>query len=282
MQKRMQKKPYFPEIASRPGVLWFRAKAYGWGWVPITWQGWSIVAMYVFLLFFQAISFERSAMPESAAAMHFILFAYILTVFLIIICYATGETPGWRWGGSSREKDFDILDAQGNMTGERASRSVVHDQGLWHRAVHVYVVNSRNEVLLQCRSSKNSLRPGRWYLSFGGHLEAGEDSLAAARRLARDEFGLDLDEREFLPAGTIRKENVLLYGTYVNNEFDDIYVVQKDVDDLHIAARAKEEITRIAWFPIDEYRQYIHGNDPDFVQYDGVRVFFEWVDKNAE
>jgi hypothetical protein len=28
--------------------LWFKAKNYGWGWYPITWQGWLITGLYAF------------------------------------------------------------------------------------------------------------------------------------------------------------------------------------------------------------------------------------------
>lgn len=27
--------------------MWFRAKRYGWGWRPVTWQGWAVVAVWV-------------------------------------------------------------------------------------------------------------------------------------------------------------------------------------------------------------------------------------------
>ncbi len=281
MHKRLEKKPYFNEISSRPTVLWFRAKRYGWGWIPVTWQGWAVTLMYVFWIFSEVHFVNGHTHSVSDFLIKFIPAIYIVTVFFIIICYATGEKPGWRWGSRWTEKYFDILDERGEKTGQTALRTVVHDQGLWHRAVHVYMVNSKNEVLLQCRSAKNSFRPGRWYLSFGGHIEAGETSIQAAERLAHDELGLELADNEFIYAGTIKKQNVLLYGTYLNNEFDDIYVVRKDVPHPTITKPLQDEIVKVQWFPVEEYKNYIHGNDPDFVQYEGLNVFFEWFDKHA-
>ena len=35
--------------------LWFRAKRYGWGWYPCSWQGWAVLAMYVFALLSNAL-----------------------------------------------------------------------------------------------------------------------------------------------------------------------------------------------------------------------------------
>ena len=27
--------------------LWFKAKTYGYGWYPVTWQGWLVILIYV-------------------------------------------------------------------------------------------------------------------------------------------------------------------------------------------------------------------------------------------
>jgi len=71
--------------------LWFRAKNYGWGWYPSSWQGWLILLVYVGFLVYKTPSFYNI---ES-------LFA---TVLLIFICYKTGEKPEWRWGGKKTKK----------------------------------------------------------------------------------------------------------------------------------------------------------------------------------
>lgn len=281
MKKRLDAKPYLREISSHPTRLWFKAKRYGWGWYPATWQGLAVIAMYVFCIFAEVL--RVTIRPQSTFEIWtgIIPQTYILTVFLIIICYATGEKPGWRWGSRVKEKFFDVLDEHGIPTGAVAPRSEVHDKGLWHRAAHVYVVNSKDEVLLQCRSAKNSFRPGRWYLSFGGHIEKGETSIEAAQRLAHDELGLTLADADFELAGTIQKQNVLLYGTYINNEFDDIYVVRKDLPDVKVAKALQDEITKIAWVSLDEFKSCISNNDPAFVNYAGLPVLFKYLDSHA-
>jgi len=88
------------EIHSDPKRLWFRAKRYGWGWYPVTWQGWGVLVMYIFSVIDRSTRF--AARPQTAfnTWTELIPQIYILTVFLIIICYATGEKPAWRWGGS--------------------------------------------------------------------------------------------------------------------------------------------------------------------------------------
>ena len=57
---------------------------------------------------------------------------------------------------------IDIIDETGNPTGEIISRDNVHEKGILHRSVHIWVIreqDGRIEVLLQKRSDdKESLR----------------------------------------------------------------------------------------------------------------------------
>ena len=71
---------------------WFKAKRYGWGWYPVTWQGWAML-----LIFCVLIAQEVTALNKGFSFMHL----FTLTVWIICIisiCYQTGEKPRWRWG----------------------------------------------------------------------------------------------------------------------------------------------------------------------------------------
>jgi hypothetical protein len=83
--------------------LWFRAKRYGLGWYPVTWQGWAVVLMYVFSITALATYMNNHEHSVSDFLMSFFPILYIQTVFLIIICYAKGEKPGWRWGNVNKD-----------------------------------------------------------------------------------------------------------------------------------------------------------------------------------
>ena len=82
---------------------WFKAKYFGWGWYPCSWQGWVIVLMYVFALISNVIFINNHVNSNSDFLIQFVPQTYIMTVFLIIICYTTGEKPGWHW--SFKKKD---------------------------------------------------------------------------------------------------------------------------------------------------------------------------------
>lgn len=73
--------------------LWFKAKRYGYGWYPATWQGWTVMATWLALF---AGAFVRWNVETQAAP--FLLDAGASTVALIVVSFLTGEKPRWRWG----------------------------------------------------------------------------------------------------------------------------------------------------------------------------------------
>lgn len=88
--------------------LWFRAKEYGWGWFPISWQGWAITVLYAllftlsFLLFSSWIGAAAEADVETRdivfGVVEFVTVITLLSYTLYRICLKWGEKPGWRWG----------------------------------------------------------------------------------------------------------------------------------------------------------------------------------------
>lgn len=78
--------------------LWFKAKTYGWGWTPATWQGWLLVLMYVAFVMVSFFEVDNRTKSVDATLINWIAMCLLATVTLIAICYATGEKPKWRWG----------------------------------------------------------------------------------------------------------------------------------------------------------------------------------------
>jgi len=79
--------------------IWFKRKTYGWGWTPVTWQGWLLVVGYIILVLLLSLAVEGESKRE--ALLFFILPFVLLTITLIRICYKTGKSPRWQWGGDS-------------------------------------------------------------------------------------------------------------------------------------------------------------------------------------
>ena len=77
---------------------WFRVKSFGWGWTPITWQGWVVTFLYAFALVPDFLKTNAASHSVSDFLITFGLHFVILTTFFLIICYTKGEKPGWHWG----------------------------------------------------------------------------------------------------------------------------------------------------------------------------------------
>ena len=88
--------------------LWFRAKTYGWGWVPVTWQGWAVTAGYTLIFTLLLLGFFAWIGPakESGAdareitlgSLEFLAAILLLSYTLYRVCRRFGEKPRWRWG----------------------------------------------------------------------------------------------------------------------------------------------------------------------------------------
>lgn len=92
-------------------------------------------------------------------------------------------------GNPMPEEIFDVCDAEDRVIGQ-APRSQVHAQKLLHRAAHVFVFNSRNELLVQVRSATKDEFPNCYTSSASGHLSTGEDYLESAQRELQEEIGI--------------------------------------------------------------------------------------------
>jgi 16S rRNA (adenine1518-N6/adenine1519-N6)-dimethyltransferase len=84
-------------------------------------------------------------------------------------------------------------------------RATIHRDSLLHRAVHIFLVNRRGEVLLQKRSHRKDKFPRRWDSSAAGHVDADESYQDCAMRELREEVGVEaaLERLGKLPASEI-------------------------------------------------------------------------------
>ena len=73
---------------------WFRARDYGWGWYPASWEGWAVLG--VWLLVFVGI---MSGLDERTSPWWFLVKIFGSVIVLLFICWNTGERPTWRWAG---------------------------------------------------------------------------------------------------------------------------------------------------------------------------------------
>ncbi len=150
---------------------------------------------------------------------------------------------------------IDVLTAGGHPAGTIKSKADIHRDGDWHRASHLWIATNDGRVLLQRRALVKTSWPGLWDISVAGHVDAGESATDAAIREAFEELGLRFEPHELTHLGTLRYQAVLNGGTYLENEFHEVYFVRRDVDPATLLLD-REEVAEVALVRPDALEAY--------------------------
>lgn len=88
------------------------------------------------------------------------------------------------------------------------ARPVVHYNGMWHRVAQCWVVGMSEKgprIYLQRRSFEKKSHPGRYDITAGGHVSAGETPRYAMTREMWEETGLKLTEDDLTEIAEFRE-----------------------------------------------------------------------------
>jgi len=70
---------------------WFGPKSsFGWGWTPITWQGWTVTGLYL-LTILGGVEYVAVYRHDALTAM---FIAVVITAALFVVIRLTGTEPG--------------------------------------------------------------------------------------------------------------------------------------------------------------------------------------------
>lgn len=157
------------------------------------------------------------------------------------------------------EEYVDVLDENGQKTGKIKPRSLVHRDGDWHKSVHIWIVNDKNEVLLQKRSQNKDSHPNMWDISSAGHLSAGDESIFGAIREIKEELGIDVLPKQLKLIGS-RKKKGNYQSAFINSEFSDIYLIRSPIRIDEITPQP-EEVSDVKYISLDTFRHMIKTKD---------------------
>ena len=133
---------------------------------------------------------------------------------------------------------FDEVDENDRVLGE-ITREEAHKKNIRHRAVHVFVQNTRGQWLLQRRSSGKDLDPLKWTTSCSSHVDAGETYIQAAIRECSEELGIKISEcdlKEIFRCSPCSETGI---------EFVRVYIVKKQFEQF---LPDKSEISEIEFY----------------------------------
>lgn len=149
---------------------------------------------------------------------------------------------------------IDVLDENGTETGKVLSRKEVHANGIWHKASGVLIINSKNEILLQLRSKQKEKNGGLWDMSASGHIPSGETPEKSLVREIKEEIGVGVLPSQLKPlggGGIYKRQEVHNNGKFIENEYDYVYVLEKDIDVSTIKLQ-EEEVEDVKFVPVEE------------------------------
>jgi len=85
---------------------------------------------------------------------------------------------------------YDVVNDDGEIIGQATRKEVHTNPDLIHRAVHILIFRSSGKLVMQKRVKTKDVAPGKWDTSVGGHVDAGEDLITAAKRETEEEMGI--------------------------------------------------------------------------------------------
>lgn len=161
---------------------------------------------------------------------------------------------------------LDIVDENGNKTGEIKERKDIHSKGYWHRGFHVWIINSMHEILLQRRSLNKDVYPNKLYASVAGHPISKESNLQAIKREFKEEIDLDLNVDELQYLFTFSQKVIENSGKFLDNMFYDVYVLEKNIDVNNLKLQ-KEEVSEVKYIHFKELEKMTINNHEDIVKH---------------
>ena len=79
--------------------LWFKRRRYGWGWTPVTWQGWLAVTLFAAVVISSAFTLPlKPNEPTTGQIIVFLMYVAGAGLTLIGVSIMKGPSPKFRWG----------------------------------------------------------------------------------------------------------------------------------------------------------------------------------------
>lgn len=161
---------------------------------------------------------------------------------------------------------IDIVDREGNYTGQSELKSVIHQKGYYHHTAHIWLYTKNGEILLSQRSAKKTICPLMWDVSVAGHIDAGETIKKGAIREAWEEIGLEILEEDLKKIGVFDCFQSYPNGIH-DNEFHNTFVIElkTPLNNLQIQEDEVEALKLVSFNQFQKLVDTIGNNENHFV-----------------
>lgn len=140
-----------------------------------------------------------------------------------------------------------------------------HEKAALHRAFSVFILNSKNEIMLQQRAAQKYHSPLLWTNTTCSHQRAGESNLQAGNRRLMEEMGFNAELKELFS---------FIYKAPFDNgltehELDHVMIGYYDGE----PQINREEAESWKWMGVDEVKQDMQQNPGNYTVW--FRIIFD-------
>lgn len=156
------------------------------------------------------------------------------------------------------EEIFDVYTRDGQYIGTEL-KSVCHsnEAKFYHKPVWIWIINSKNEILVQKRATSKKNHPNEWDMPSAGHVKAGESSIQGAIRETFEELGIVTKESDY--------KFICEYIFDKTLEIAQVYILKKDLDISEMKLQ-KEEVSEVRWLSYEKFKELFYSKE--FVPFD--------------
>lgn len=140
-----------------------------------------------------------------------------------------------------------------------------HQKAVLHRAFSVFVINSKNELMLQQRAHHKYHSPGLWTNTCCSHQREGETNIGAGMRRLQEEMGF---------VTTLKDSISFIYKAPFDNgltehEYDHVLIGEYEKDPVI----NPEEVADWKWMSIEKVKEDMLGNPETYTEW--FKIIFE-------
>ncbi len=138
----------------------------------------------------------------------------------------------------------DLLNDRKELIGETCERNSV-PEGKYRLSIHIWIVNDKNEILIQQRSASRKMFPNMW-TNTGGACIAGETSIETVFRELQEELNVipNIDNLELIASYKRKKDYV------------DVWLLKQNINIKDLKFN-DNEVQAAKWVSIEEWKKLL-------------------------
>jgi len=174
-----------------------------------------IFLVHTGLVFYSAFCMSKEAWGFISGVLFYLVFAGFFLYELLRNFLLRYKKP--------KDEILAEVDETGKIIGSMTRTEAHNGSKRLHPVIHLHIINSRGEILLQKRCLNKLIQPGKWDTAVGGHISLGEKIEKALDRETEEELGLKNIKSSFITKyiwkSEIESELVFVFAS-LHDEFD--------------------------------------------------------------